>query len=482
LHSRRRHSRIRGALVVATPPQAAGTMPSQESTGFLSGTGVEEKKTKSLWANVRSHAKSAKERFKDYVVEKESALNVAEENGIRSGKIMELMKAKAQSISSQVHGTVAASRSSSSRSRSSSAKPAQQREKSADRRAKPAQRRTIGASVEVPTGADEEYIAKICEIGVSPVAARLALSKAKELGAKKQHFAMVACNWLLNEENTKEVEAAENAEIERSAIAAAPEKSADVQEAPNADALPAPALAATTPPRAVPYDSVMVDDGRGLGFFMSRKSFPSPHRIPLPGRLSRGGFGKARKSTGSVDSDVSDSRPSAAGRVSIGSQASVASEEHHEEMPLCDNDADALDFDAAPAAMTPPRCQEQEAKEHATQQSSCAQDAACGDKQEVEEEESEGEVSPAPPPLLMTTEELEDEEEEVMAPLPPHSACWDWPLSRHEKKARVQMLEREIGVMDRKNLKQEVIGLRHHLRKASMGGSSQVARPSRLST
>merc|ERR1719353_2665661 len=98
-------------------------MPVQEMAGLLRGTGVEEKKKSSLWANMRSQAKSAKERFKDYVAEKEAP----EENGTRSSKIMELMKAKAQSISSQVQGTVAATRSSSSRSRSSSAKPAQAR-------------------------------------------------------------------------------------------------------------------------------------------------------------------------------------------------------------------------------------------------------------------------------------------------------------------------------------------------------------------
>lgn len=429
-------------------------MPSQEAAGLLRGTGVEEKKKSSLWANMRSQAKSAKERFKDYVAEKEAP----EENSTRSSKIMELMKAKAQSISSQVQGTVAATRSSSSRSRSSSAKPAQRRAKSSG---------PITASVDVPTGADEEYVAKICEIGVSPVAARLALSKAKELGAKKPHFVMVACNWLLNEENTKEVEQAENAEIEKAAISAEvtkllvqkrvpAEKPTESRGPPSATALPAPALA-TTPPREVPYDSVMVDDGRGLGFFMSRKSFPSPRQIPVPGRLSSGGFSTSRRSTGSVDSEVS------------------LPKEQDDAMTICDDNVAALD--AAPAAMTPPRCQE-----HGTQHSACAQEAACGDEQEVNEEVSEEEVSPAPPPLHMATDESEDEEEEAMPPLPPHSSCWDWPLSRHEKKARVQMLEREIGAMDRKNLKQEVIGLRHHLRKASMGGSSHVARPSRLST
>lgn len=45
---------------------------------------------------------------------------------------------------------------------------------------------------------------------------------------------------------------------------------------------------------------------------------------------------------------------------------------------------------------------------------------------------------------------------EALEPLPPDSACWDWPLSRHEKKARVHLLERKMNAMDRENLIQEL--------------------------
>jgi len=51
---------------------------------------------------------------------------------------------------------------------------------------------------------------------------------------------------------------------------------------------------------------------------------------------------------------------------------------------------------------------------------------------------------------------LEDEGEKVLQPVPapPDSISWDWPLSRYEKKARVQLLERQMHAMDRKALLQ----------------------------
>jgi len=50
----------------------------------------------------------------------------------------------------------------------------------------------------------------------------------------------------------------------------------------------------------------------------------------------------------------------------------------------------------------------------------------------------------------------EDEEEEALQPLPPDTISWDWPLSRHEKKARIQLLERQMHAMDRKTFRQEL--------------------------
>jgi len=62
---------------------------------------------------------------------------------------------------------------------------------------------------------------------------------------------------------------------------------------------------------------------------------------------------------------------------------------------------------------------------------------------------------------------------EKLAPRPPDSDCWDWPLSRREKVVRVHDLDKKI-------LKQEVLGLRRRLsRGVSMG---QLGCTNRLST
>lgn len=47
-------------------------------------------------------------------------------------------------------------------------------------------------------------------------------------------------------------------------------------------------------------------------------------------------------------------------------------------------------------------------------------------------------------------EMLPDIDEAELAPLPPDSKCWDWPLSRNEKKVRISLLERQMHAMDRK--------------------------------
>jgi len=47
-------------------------------------------------------------------------------------------------------------------------------------------------------------------------------------------------------------------------------------------------------------------------------------------------------------------------------------------------------------------------------------------------------------------EMLPESDEAELAPLPPDSKCWDWPLSRNEKKVRINLLERQMHAMDRK--------------------------------
>lgn len=45
-------------------------------------------------------------------------------------------------------------------------------------------------------------------------------------------------------------------------------------------------------------------------------------------------------------------------------------------------------------------------------------------------------------------------------PRPPCSECWDWPLTRHEKKARILLIDKQIIMDDRKHLQEELEVLR----------------------
>merc|ERR1719498_334922 len=60
---------------------------------------------------------------------------------------------------------------------------------------------------------------------------------------------------------------------------------------------------------------------------------------------------------------------------------------------------------------------------------------------------------------LPQTSDSEDSESEDQCdgiiPVPPDSDAWEWPLSRVEKKARVQLLERQINAIDRSHLIKE---------------------------
>merc|ERR1711871_1705483 len=60
---------------------------------------------------------------------------------------------------------------------------------------------------------------------------------------------------------------------------------------------------------------------------------------------------------------------------------------------------------------------------------------------------------------LPQTSDSEDSESEDQCggiiPVPPDSDAWEWPLSRQEKKALVQLLERQINAIDRDHLIKE---------------------------
>jgi len=50
-----------------------------------------------------------------------------------------------------------------------------------------------------------------------------------------------------------------------------------------------------------------------------------------------------------------------------------------------------------------------------------------------------------------------DSEDELLAPEPPDGGSWEWPLSRNEKKARLNMVDRQMHALDKKALIQALI-------------------------
>jgi hypothetical protein len=54
-------------------------------------------------------------------------------------------------------------------------------------------------------------------------------------------------------------------------------------------------------------------------------------------------------------------------------------------------------------------------------------------------------------------DEIMESHEELVLPEPPDGGSWEWPLSRQEKKARVQLVDRQMNQLDRKALIQALI-------------------------
>jgi len=335
---------------------------------------------------------------------KEGYAKLSDESSPSARQLWSTMKAKAQNLYAQ---QVAAKR---------------ERSVGSKQRAKSA-----GPLASAVASEDSDEVAQICDVfssRVSPVAARLALSKIRGGDkVRKERRVQIACEWLLDDKNIAEVEEAELADIERQAKEDLAETGRSLED------LQSP----SKPSRQSRRDSRgSEDDGRGLGFFMRRRSFslpkrPSPTKVPMPGRLSSEG----RRSYGSVASCDEEERPSfnlPARRVSMGSQTSEKTEEFEDEPDR-------------PSMLNG----------------------------ELDQSEDESVV---------------DDAEETLLQRPPVSTSWDWPLSRQEKKVRVQQLETQMSTMDRRHLKQENHALQRHLRKMSIGTHGYTPtpeKPSRLS-
>lgn len=267
---------------------------------------------------------------------------------------------------------------------------------------------------------DEASVKQMNDMGFSNAAARLALAKSRgKLG--------IACNWLVDEANLSEIEAAEAADIDgiiewfraRSATVVGSSSEEAPEQSTNCCESPGFKEREPLPSSETRRQSLLSDDGCGLGRFLNRESFPSPRQVPLPGRFSRGTYDSARwSSASSAESRASD--------ISESAEVDRSSE-----------------FDRP--------------------------ESVCEDGSRDEA----GNVLPAPEQESVVSRSS-GQSPQVL--LPPDSTCWDWPLSRHEKKTRVQMIERQIFAMDRHTLLKEVDELRKSSRTSSSSSTNHSTR------
>jgi len=221
-----------------------------------------------------------------------------------------------------------------------------------------------------------------------------------------------------------------------------------------------------SPTKKARRQSISSDDGCGLGRFMRRESFPSPRKVPVPGRLSRGSLDSA-----CIDDDEEELgalQDNHEQEVILFEDNSVCSKPPLVLQESCEREV-IFHEDSQVCSMTPQAMVEVgsklpqvvEADEGSEPRDDCVKPdlPQSGEADEgsdlphvVESDEGSesGDDCVEPAPCV---------EAEVPAPLPPASENWDWPLSRHEKKARVQMLERQMFAVDRSKLMQKLAEL-----------------------
>jgi len=86
------------------------------------------------------------------------------------------------------------------------------------------------------------------------------------------------------------------------------------------------------------------------------------------------------------------------------------------------------------------------------------------------------EAQPTPPSLLAGAVEAGQPEEGLLRPAPPGGAgSWDWPLSRHESKARVLLLDRLLQMADREELLGKLEELEGAAQQAAAASSPRAA-------
>eukprot|EP00930_Biecheleria_cincta_P035430 TRINITY_DN2436_c0_g2_i2.p1 TRINITY_DN2436_c0_g2~~TRINITY_DN2436_c0_g2_i2.p1 ORF type:complete len:388 (+),score=87.40 TRINITY_DN2436_c0_g2_i2:96-1259(+) len=263
------------------------------------------------------------------------------------------------------------------------------------------------------TGSDETKVESLTKAGWSPVAARLALCRSS--GGVKS-----ASTWLADEANAEEVLAAEAAEMWAAEL---------LESKGQKSSSPAPDCAED-------LSAKEDDDGCGLGPFRPQ----SPKKVP---ELSDEPVTPARE----VRATISDSPgfitrlfqkdEELEGLVRCTSLAFRYKEDHDESLPAQSSSRRLSDAPTQASATSLHARRFSDAPTQASTGQSNPGGCCSEDEQEVDE--------------------IMESHEELVLPEPPDGGSWEWPLSRQEKKARVQLVDRQMNQLDRKALIQALI-------------------------
>lgn len=264
----------------------------------------------------------------------------------------------------------------------------------------------IPSENEAAAGSDENHVESLTKAGWSPVAARLALCRSS--GGVKS-----ASTWLADETNSEEILAVEAAEMWA------------------AEMMESKAQKSSSPALGFAEDSVAKVDEDGCGLGMGRPRSPVVAKLqdePVtparevratisdsPGFYARLYQKEELEQPGKLQPDESLQAQSSARRLSDApTQASASSVQA---------DSSARRLSDAPTQAS-------------TRQSNAG---GCGSEDEQE------------------VDEIMESHEEFVLPEPPDGGSWEWPLSRQEKKARVQLVDRQMNQLDKKSLIQALI-------------------------
>eukprot|EP00931_Biecheleriopsis_adriatica_P035149 TRINITY_DN20242_c0_g1_i1.p1 TRINITY_DN20242_c0_g1~~TRINITY_DN20242_c0_g1_i1.p1 ORF type:complete len:466 (-),score=123.68 TRINITY_DN20242_c0_g1_i1:67-1398(-) len=299
---------------------------------------------------------------------------------------------------------------------------------------------------------DERDVTSLTSVGWSPVAARLALCRS---GGGVRN----ATAWLAEEANSEEILAAEAAEIWAAEMA-------DRKEASS------PWPGGGCPEDFLASEECLLlgdaaeteEDGRGLGMGRAtQESLPPMELFPSSEDHEEPSAASSAEPPMLSDSAVAPTIPvtpaARSSKVVSGSPGLYGRlyQKQDADTPVGKNaDAVAI-FEDSPvhpsetrslAAHSPAFFSDRRVSETPTQASAQGELPACsGDEDEEGEDNSDEDEDVAAQAM----------EEEETLPEPPDGGSWEWPLSRQEKKARVQMADRHMAELDKKALIQALI-------------------------